>query len=142
MACMQSAEIAQLDADLLDGRSGCDCLPACAQTTYEVDATSSPVNMHEVFRAYGLEQNDSMSYARLTVSFNEAHYTPQRRVELYSTAELVALVGGLLALFGGVSVLGLVELLYVCGWNRWASRASLREPRSHQLVAMNGGGIE
>lgn len=63
--------------------------------------------------------------ARLTVMFKESQYTPIKRDTLYSNAEIIALIGGLLALFFGASLLSGVELLYVLVWRRFGSEQHL-----------------
>lgn len=53
-----------------------------------------------------------MEAARLSIMFKDSHFTATKRYELYNNTELLALFGGLLALFFGASFLSLLEVLY------------------------------
>lgn len=72
-----------------------------------------------------------MQLSRLTIVFKESHYTPIKRFQLHSNVELIALFGGLLALFFGASLLSFVELAYVFVWQRCDRR------RLHCPVELN-----
>lgn len=53
-----------------------------------------------------------MEAARLSIMFQDSHFTATKRYELYNHTELLALFGGLLALFFGASLLSILEMLY------------------------------
>lgn len=53
-----------------------------------------------------------MEAARLSIMFKDSHFTATKRYELYNHTELLALFGGLLALFFGASILSILEILY------------------------------
>lgn len=69
--------------------------------------------------------------------FKDGQFTPTVRYELYSNVELIALFGGLLALFFGASVLSLVEVVYVFVWKRYVGPGNTSAALPHRIVAMD-----
>lgn len=57
--------------------------------------------------------------ARMTFAFKDTYFTPMVRTESYGLTEVVALSGGLLALFFGASLLSLLEILYFATLRWW-----------------------
>lgn len=79
----------------------------------------------------------STHLSRLTIMFKDSQFTPTRRYELYGNAEVIALFGGLLALFFGASVLSLVEVFYVFVWKRCLCPGTSQTALPHRIVAMD-----
>lgn len=55
-----------------------------------------------------------MESARLSIVFKDNQFIPRKRIELYSNIEMLALLGGLLALFLGASIMSILEIIYFC----------------------------
>lgn len=60
-----------------------------------------------------------MNMARITFAFKDTYYDPMIRSEMYGLTEVIALCGGLLALFFGASLLSILEILYFCTVRWW-----------------------
>lgn len=54
----------------------------------------------------------SARFTRLTIQAKENYFTAIRRHELYNRTDMLALCGGILALFFGASLLSILELFY------------------------------
>lgn len=68
----------------------------------------------------------SATFSRLTILAKENYFRPVTRRELYSHTDLLALCGGILALFFGASLCSLLELFvyfssYLMNWKRSTS---------------------
>lgn len=59
-----------------------------------------------------LQFNFSAIYTRLRIQAKENYFTAIRRHELYNHTDMLALCGGILALFFGASILSILELMY------------------------------
>lgn len=73
-----------------------------------------------------LSMGRSASFTRLTVLAKENYFRAMTRRELYSHTDLLALCGGILALFFGASLCSLLELFvylgnYIVNWKRSTS---------------------
>lgn len=53
-----------------------------------------------------------MKNSRLVIVFKDSHFTPTSRRILQNNTEMLALFGGLLALFFGASLLSFIEIIY------------------------------
>lgn len=54
----------------------------------------------------------SLTFSRVTVSFNTENLLPAKRIDYYNLADFLANSGGLFNLCMGASVLSFVELIY------------------------------
>lgn len=75
-----------------------------------------------------------MQTARLSVYFKEPQFTVSKRSQAYGITNLIAICGGLLSLFLGVSLLSIVEILYFCTLRMWRS-LRVRQQTAHVLAA-------
>ncbi|XP_055591170.1 pickpocket protein 28-like [Uranotaenia lowii] len=82
----------------------CNCLPACNEIRYNSQATQLP--LPDGFRF--------PNHSELMVRYEEDHFYGSTRTLRYALVDLIANIGGLLALFLGISVLTVVEFLYYC----------------------------
>lgn len=78
--------------------------------------------------------NDSNHQARLAIFFRDQQVETIKRTEVYTYSDFLAVCGGLLGLFLGMSVLSLIELIYYSSlrWY-WAARRE-REQNALQQV--------
>ncbi|XP_062557737.1 pickpocket protein 28-like [Armigeres subalbatus] len=95
----------------------CECLPACAYVTYDVEVSRTPFNPHKLARAL-FDTSDfythSHDYALLAVGIKSKWMLPMKRCELMDYGDLMAQIGCLFGLMMGASVVSLVEILYFC----------------------------
>lgn len=68
----------------------------------------------------------SATYSRLTIQAKENYFIASRRHELYNHTDLLALCGGILALFFGASLCSIIELIhyianYILNWKKSTS---------------------
>ncbi|XP_055294959.1 pickpocket protein 28-like [Sitodiplosis mosellana] len=89
--------------------STCDCLPACISIEYNVEIDRVKFNTTAANKVSGLESG--IHQTRLSISFNDRVETV-KRVELYTFSDFLAICGGLLGLFLGISALSIIELVY------------------------------
>lgn len=71
-----------------------------------------------------------MQNARLVIVFKDSHFTPISRKILQSNTEMLALFGGLLALFFGASFLSFIEIIYCFVENFIYSRYNFNDRKS------------
>jgi acid-sensing ion channel, other len=86
-------------------KEACECLDDCNEILYKFDIRydNFTKNYHE---------NSSLSIASAQVRFSDDQYIAYKRYATHGTVELLSVVGGLLGLFLGVSVLSIVEVFY------------------------------
>lgn len=78
-----------------------------------------------------------MEAARLSIMFKDSHFTATKRYELYNYTELLALFGGLLALFFGASILSILEIVYNVVVKLIFTRRTSHHPLSHSFENWN-----
>lgn len=132
--CYRNAEKKLFGEDIIDDfqddsvklfRSQCNCLPACTSIKYDavIDRTkfdySQTSNDLTSFDIYVKRYNKStMDYfrrhqmSRISVFFMEPQVTTFRRNESQTYTDFLAICGGLLGLFLGVSALSIIEFIY------------------------------
>lgn len=127
------------DAQLF--RENCNCLPACTTMIYDAEIDRAKYDWEATIRSYkqrirpGLELNNrifcmesavnvyfsdrnfecsfySTKPASVTISFRNIQMVKLKREELYTYTDFLAICGGLLGLFLGVSALSIIEFLY------------------------------
>lgn len=87
-------------------RSECNCLPSCIQIEYhgEIDRMR--------FKQNYIIANANVSISRLTVVFKDHQVETLKRVEMQTYVNFLAICGGLMGLFLGISVLSIIEFIY------------------------------
>ncbi|XP_072397815.1 pickpocket protein 28-like [Diabrotica undecimpunctata] len=97
--------------------TACDCLPMCADLSYNVELSQSKWNWLPAYRAQITNNTNtidpsSMSLSKLTIFFKTADFIYSERNELYGPLDFLANFGGLLGLFTGFSLLSMLEIVY------------------------------
>lgn len=94
----------------------CDCRPSCNNLKYQTEVTSATFDFKQVFVAFNESIDEEFSKAilsRLVVYFKDDHYT---RRALYESNEsyltVLSQLGGIAALFLGVSIISVLEIFY------------------------------
>ncbi|XP_023715587.1 pickpocket protein 28 isoform X2 [Cryptotermes secundus] len=101
-----------------EGLSKCNCMPACAEITYDVENSHAKFSWLDTLNAFdkirGSNQTTTAKekIARAAFYYKERQYVTSRRGELYGPADFLASCGGLLGLYLGFSILSLVEIVY------------------------------
>lgn len=90
-------------------RNACKCLPACTAIEYEGNVDRVKYNWKAIM-PHLFDGNRSIS--RLTVTFYDHQVENVKRLEVQTYTNFLAICGGLLGLFLGVSVLSIVEFVY------------------------------
>lgn len=116
-------------------RAKCNCLPACTAIEYIANIDHIKFDADALNGIRGFQLNDSMyicinsevnlnfvliffsghfrsRQTRLSIFFQDNKVETTTRMEMYTFADFLAICGGLLGLFLGVSALSIVELLY------------------------------
>ncbi|KAJ6633490.1 Pickpocket protein 28, partial [Pseudolycoriella hygida] len=92
-----------------ENSSGCNCLPACTSIKYDTEVSHSDFDFKSIFEAYEtpLDNFKETDMARITFAFKDTYFNPTLRRKVSSFTEVVALCGGLLALFFGASLMSI-----------------------------------
>ncbi|KAJ3617442.1 hypothetical protein MTP99_007159 [Tenebrio molitor] len=98
------------------GKIDCDCLPICADLSYDVETSQTNWDWIKQ-RTADRQKHQNCSIERshmssLTIFFKSNSFIRSQRHELYGPTDFLANFGGLLGLFTGFSVLSLMEILY------------------------------
>ncbi|XP_031621761.1 pickpocket protein 28-like [Contarinia nasturtii] len=89
-------------------RDKCNCLPAC--TVIKYNAELRKLNLKTNIRSTNFKKDHILSLAK--IQFKLAIVKKSEKIELYSVSDFLAICGGLLGVFVGVSVLSIIELVY------------------------------
>lgn len=94
----------------------CDCLPICADLSYDVETSQTDWEW-EKQKAADRRKHKNCSVEKshlssLTIFFKFNSFIRSQRHELYGPTDFLANFGGLLGLFTGFSVLSLMEIIY------------------------------
>ncbi|XP_065369031.1 pickpocket protein 28-like [Calliphora vicina] len=89
----------------------CDCMPACNSLDYNFEITRAYLDAKATIKAWRSNYSDSIT-SRLTVYYREPQFTAIKRTVIYDITQLIANCGGIFALFMGVSMLSLIEIIY------------------------------
>lgn len=88
-------------------RDKCHCLPACTSIDYNVNIGRLPVQKDEI--------SDSIfKMTEISVFYGDYQVKTVKRNETYTISDFLAIVGGVLGLFMGVSALSIIEIIYFC----------------------------
>jgi hypothetical protein len=90
---------------LFESHGVCRCLPSCNSITYK--STWIATNHQKGYR-----NKTSLDEVTINFVYEDSEYFPTIRYKQFTTKDFLAYVGGLLGLFAGISVLGLIELFY------------------------------
>ncbi|XP_055298686.1 pickpocket protein 28-like [Sitodiplosis mosellana] len=91
----------------------CTCLPACTSIEYNAEIDRVTFDSAAVNRISGIRLNESgVQQSRLSIFFNDQHVNLLKRTEMYTLTNFLAICGGLLGLFMGISLLSIIELIY------------------------------
>ncbi|XP_055325779.1 pickpocket protein 28-like isoform X2 [Sitodiplosis mosellana] len=98
-------------------RKNCQCLPSCTSITYDVVDRTQTFN--QLTRTERAQDTEVMIY------FKSHDIVTLKRTEAYTVTRILAICGGLLGLFLGVSALSVIEFFYYftlrlfCNVHRW-----------------------
>lgn len=93
--------------NLTSFRNACNCLPACTSIEYHGDIDRVKFK----WQAF-IKDDGNRSFSKLTVVFRDLHVNTLRRIEMQTFTDFLAICGGLMGLFLGVSVLSIIEFIY------------------------------
>lgn len=124
--CYNAAEQRLFGEDVIDGlsddtpaksfRENCNCMPACTSISYEAEMSQTKFDYVSMFSKYGGRYNESfqmgMQPSVMTIRFKGKNVDALRRTEVYTFTNFLAICGGLLGLFLGISALSIVEFIY------------------------------
>lgn len=87
----------------------------------------------------------SQQQTKLTIFFEEDYIETKIRVETYTWGDFLAICGGLLGLFLGVSLLSVIELIYystlrlfwIAKWSKFKQNESQTQPKDASDVDEN-----
>ena len=82
----------------------CECLDDCNQIVYKFDIINDVLKQDKTL--------SKSTMASVKIRFGDDQYVAFKRYATHGTVELLSVVGGLLGLFLGVSVLSIVEFFY------------------------------
>ncbi|XP_031632054.1 pickpocket protein 28-like [Contarinia nasturtii] len=135
--CYKNAEKELFGEDVMDDlkndsinmfRARCNCLPACTAIKYEADIDRTKFDWLHVLQSLNLQSpnlNDTQ-LSILSVFFADHQVITLQRSESYTFTDILAICGGLLGLFLGVSLLSIVEMIYFVTlrlfWTVWRAR--------------------
>lgn len=108
LQCVAETEKSMKAEDLNDV-----CLPLCNTTTYDVEMTTPTEIIYHVSQTEWPRTQYDM---KVSIVIKEQHYHATTRSELYGKMELldfIATCGGVLNLFLGISLLNVIELIYI-----------------------------
>ncbi|XP_053678730.1 pickpocket protein 28-like [Anopheles nili] len=91
----------------------CNCLPACVEFRYRAEASTHTVAMMESWPEMEMNETESLA-SQVEVEFAEDHFYPLVRSVRYGVLDFLADSGGLIALFLGVSIVSLLEVVFFC----------------------------
>lgn len=120
--CYQNAGEKLFGTDVIDGlkdkvaksfRQNCSCLPACTSITYDADMDRMKFDRDAVLTFVNISHSSIKKYrSSLTIFFRRPQVVTLKREEQYTYTDFMAICGGLLGLFLGISALSIVELVY------------------------------
>ncbi|XP_037826364.1 pickpocket protein 28-like [Lucilia sericata] len=90
----------------------CDCMPACNSLEYNFEINRAYFDTDALVKAIRGDRYKKTRISRLNIHFRETQFTAIKRTVLYDLTQLIANCGGIFALFMGVSMLSLIELIY------------------------------
>ncbi|XP_031637928.1 pickpocket protein 28-like [Contarinia nasturtii] len=111
LKCLRNAGLNLFGIELIAGiknrtvkqfREKCNCKPACTRIEYNFDVEQSG----------DISDAESFVSTTLEIVFKEAFFTTLQRSPLYTFTDFLAICGGLLGLFLGVSLLSIIEFVY------------------------------
>ncbi|XP_055319315.1 pickpocket protein 28-like [Sitodiplosis mosellana] len=97
-------------------RDNCNCLQTCTTIEYQGDIDRVKFDMATMNKTDLPELSNQK--ARLAIFFHDQQVETIKRIEVYTYSDFLAVCGGLMGLFLGMSVLSLIELIYY-GTLRW-----------------------
>lgn len=86
-------------------RSKCNCLPACTSIEYNVNIDRVTTNDEN-------QLNPSFRMTMLSIFFEDYQMKTVKRNEVHTFTDFLAICGGVLGLFLGISALSIIELVY------------------------------
>lgn len=88
-------------------RNECNCLPACTSIDYHGEIDRVKFKWQPF-----IDDDGTKSFSKLTVVFRDHQVDTVKRIEMQTFTDFLAICGGLLGLFLGVSVLSVIEFIY------------------------------
>ncbi|XP_055607832.1 sodium channel protein Nach-like [Uranotaenia lowii] len=94
----------------------CGCLPACMSLSYDVEISSTPMDIGSYVRALGFQHENlsQLAASHFAISIRDKWILPKIRQELMGVGDMVGSLGGLFGLMMGASLLSLLEIVYFC----------------------------
>ncbi|KAL3267548.1 hypothetical protein HHI36_011668 [Cryptolaemus montrouzieri] len=93
----------------------CDCLPSCADLSYETEISRGRWKWNDSSRPEGRYMRkyfDEYYASTIKVFYKTSHFLPIEKTELYGIVSFLSNAGGILGLFLGFSLFSVVEILY------------------------------
>ncbi|XP_031632077.1 pickpocket protein 28-like [Contarinia nasturtii] len=87
-------------------REHCNCMPACTSIEYNTDVSSVPYQLDILQTSY------NQTCVNVSIFYGNHQVETLKRTEAYSFNDFLAICGGLLGLFLGISLLSIMELVY------------------------------
>ncbi|XP_031621760.1 pickpocket protein 28-like [Contarinia nasturtii] len=88
----------------------CNCIDSCTYIEYNLKVEQSHLYMEETTRSQ--TNNTSQRQVHLSIFFKDSSVGVVERMETYTITDFLAICGGLLGIFLGISLLSLVEIIY------------------------------
>lgn len=141
--CYRNAREKLFGTDIIDGlkdeeaksfRLKCNCLPACTSIKYDADIDRATFDRETLLKFANVSNNPIKKFhqSRVMIYFQSPLVVTLKREVQYSYTDFMAICGGLLGLFLGISALSIIELLYYSTlrlyWN-------LRRLKSRTVIA-------
>ncbi|XP_055305980.1 pickpocket protein 28-like [Sitodiplosis mosellana] len=134
ISCYEEANYNFYTEDIGDSsksyRDECNCLPACVSIEYDAEVDRNKYDLEILQQNLGTS-NMEVRPSRVSIFFRDHQVEKKQRKELYSRTDFLAVCGGLLGLFLGVSVLSVIEFIYFFTLRLFLN---VQNAKSHNIV--------
>ena len=114
LKCYNNAETKYLTEEAFKTNYQCGCLPCCNQIEYTAEVSQTEFDFKKVFSAYkqDVDEFPEAIMSRLVIYMKDTHVREVREVAVNDKLSYYAQLGGLMALFLGISLVSVVEVIY------------------------------
>ncbi|CAO1371995.1 unnamed protein product [Diamesa serratosioi] len=114
LKCYNDAETKYHTEEAFKTKYQCGCLPSCNDIDYTAEVSQNEYDFTKVFSAFNadIDEFPEAVMSRLVIYMKDSHVKEVREVAINDKLSYYAQLGGLMALFLGISLVSVVEVIY------------------------------